>query len=387
MTQSTGKNQFKNSIVFLSRILRNNGVNTTVRETLDAVDAIRHINTNDAEHFLLALRTSLIKDPRDFLIFDKLFRAMWNERSVDEDKTVLENSHGRNAISEKLKTSQEGEVVYSIVTDEGIDDNNMDEKIMSNGRIIYSPLDIKTRRTIDNFRLTHERNIKLAVKRFKRNVATLPGRRLQLSHSGDIDLKRTIRRSLNHGVLFSKLIRSKKKTQRTKLLILLDISGSMDEYTERLFHVIFTMKKMIPSLEVLAFSVGLVRLTDYFSINDPDMISNRISDNITNWGSGTKIGYSLKLMLDRYYNIIDSKTVVVIISDGWDVGDMNILKSSLIELKRKIHTLVWLNPLIDKPGFQPITMGMSEALPYIDHFGSPRIFEEVREQRKYFKNI
>ena len=158
----------------------------------------------------------------------------------------------------------------------------------------------------------------------------------------------------------------------------------MDEQSEDIYLLFYSLKNISPRTELFIFSTELVRLTSLFSFNNFHKIAESISKRVQIWGSGTRIGECFEDFLKRYGSLIDKDTTVLIISDGWDLGDPKILNEAMYLMKSKSSRIIWLNPHARTQGYEPSCMGMKTALPYIDVLSSPDVFTSRQSFEQYF---
>jgi uncharacterized protein with von Willebrand factor type A (vWA) domain len=188
---------------------------------------------------------------------------------------------------------------------------------------------------------------------------------------GAPDLRRTIRRSLRTGgeVLAREATRPGMRPRR--LVLLVDVSGSMEPYARaltRFGHAAVASRKR-GQVEVFAVGTRVTRITRELATHDPDQALRRAADSVTDWAGGTRLGEGLRRFNDRWgVRGIGRGAVVVILSDGWDRGDPEVLGAELARLRRVAHRLVWVNPLKATPGYAPLARGMAAALPHVDEF-------------------
>jgi uncharacterized protein with von Willebrand factor type A (vWA) domain len=185
-----------------------------------------------------------------------------------------------------------------------------------------------------------------------------------------LDLRRTLRHSLRAGGEFFSWSYRESKWKPRPLVIIADISGSMERYTRVLLHFIYGMKSTLTQpVEAFVFSTRLTRITRPLQIRDLDLALQNVGQLVNDWAGGTRIGESLK-----YFNfewgrrVLGRGAVVLVISDGWDRGDAELLNHEMARLKRNCHRVIWLNPLLGAPNYEPLTRGIQAALPHIDHF-------------------
>ncbi len=242
----------------------------------------------------------------------------------------------------------------------------------------YSPAETLGRKSFRNSN-ADSALLKRSLKRFARKMATRPGRRLVPSETGDVDLRRTFRAGLSTGGQFVGLERRRRKISKSKIVLVCDISGSMDSHSDQLLELLYYSCNTSRRTDVFAFSTRLVRLNRYLEGRSLWSASQLISENVNFWSSGTRIGSALGTLLAEYPGSLRSSTVLVIISDGWELGDLGVLESNLGSIRRSVNRIIWLNPLADNPGYEPLTAGMKTALPYIDVFAGLKIFKDRRE--------
>jgi uncharacterized protein with von Willebrand factor type A (vWA) domain len=189
------------------------------------------------------------------------------------------------------------------------------------------------------------------------------------SGAGDFDARRTLRASLRRGGEVVELRRRKRKTKRRDLVLLCDISGSMDRYSRLLLHFVHTVRHAVGSVEAFVFGTRITRVTRQLRHRDTQAALNEIAGSVVDWAGGTRIGDSL-FHFNRSWarRVLGRGAIVIIISDGWDRGDVRLLAKEMRRLQRGAFRLIWLNPLLGSAGYRPQTIGMRAALPYVDDF-------------------
>ncbi len=175
-----------------------------------------------------------------------------------------------------------------------------------------------------------------------------------------------------------------RKIARSKIVVLADVSGSMDQQSEEIYLILYLFKNVSANSELFVFSTDLMRLTNLAGFNDFRLSAERISKRVEIWGSGTRIGECFRNFLEKYESLVDRDTVIVIISDGWDLGDPKVLDESMRRLKSLSHRIIWLNPHLKTKGYEPSCVGMKAALPYVDVFAPTEVFASRPSFEEYF---
>jgi uncharacterized protein with von Willebrand factor type A (vWA) domain len=164
--------------------------------------------------------------------------------------------------------------------------------------------------------------------------------------------------------------RRQRKVKPRPLVIIADISGSMERYTRLLLHFIYSLSEGLhQKVEAFVFSTRLTRITRQLRERDVDQALLLVSRQVPDWSGGTRIGEALKTFNFVWgRRVLGQGAVVLLISDGWDRGDVGLLKKEIARLQRSCYRLIWLNPLLGSHEYEPLTRGMQAALPYVDDF-------------------
>ncbi|MCW3017134.1 MAG: hypothetical protein JWO02_4226, partial [Solirubrobacterales bacterium] len=196
------------------------------------------------------------------------------------------------------------------------------------------------------------------------------GRRTRAVHHGGgrPDLPGTLRASLRTGGEPIHIARRRPVPVARPLILLLDVSGSMAPYARMLLQYAQAAATARPRVQVFAFGTRLTPLTRELQGRDPDAALARAADAVVDWSGGTRIGASLGTLQRTYGRRLGRGAVVVILSDGWDRGEPELLAAELARLRRSAHRVIWLNPLKAAPDYEPLARGMAAALPHTDHF-------------------
>jgi uncharacterized protein with von Willebrand factor type A (vWA) domain len=196
-------------------------------------------------------------------------------------------------------------------------------------------------------------------------------RRRRGARDGTLDVPRTLRRALRTGgEPFERRYRARRRAPR-RLVLLLDVSGSMSRQSRAMLVLAHALLRERPSTEVFCFGTRLTPATRSLAVRDPWEALRRASEEVADWEGGTRIGESLKAFLDRDgHRGLARGAVVVLCSDGLDVGDPELLRAQMERLSRLAHRVVWLNPLKQDARYEPLARGMHAALPYVDVFAS-----------------
>jgi hypothetical protein len=220
-------------------------------------------------------------------------------------------------------------------------------------------------------------------------LANRISRRFQYTVSGkEISLRKILRKNMQFGGELILLDFRKKKIKKRRVIFLCDVSGSMDIFTLMILQFIHALKRIDRRTEIFFFSTDLSRATGQFDVGDFTSAMKQIPGVISDWGGGTRIGYCLKLFNETFgKRQLSGKDIVMIFSDGWDRGEIDVLEGQMAILKRKAHKIIWLNPLMATRDYEPICQGMSAALPYVDYFLPMGNLNDLRSISRTLKKV
>jgi uncharacterized protein with von Willebrand factor type A (vWA) domain len=318
------------------------------------------VNREDVYH---AARATLLSHYREVEIFDTIFDLFWR---YPRDLALVADAPDElsHAIRE---VEDEGKGVWEVKEwneGEALETEDESEKIG------YSPEDVLTKKDFGTF---SEREIEVArqiIVRLAEVIATQVSRRREPSGKGrEVDFRRTWRKTLVYGNDATEIAFKRRKIKKPKLLLLCDVSGSMDRYSRFLVQFICGLQRAVSDVEVAVFSTRLTVISSLLRTNGVQKSLDAIARTVPDWSGGTDIGRCLGTFNTRFgRTLVTSKSVVIVVSDGWDRGDAERLRREMERLQQRCHRLVWLNPLLGSPGYQPLTRGMQAALPYVDDF-------------------
>ncbi len=359
--------QFLHNLLLFGRVLRRLGLDVNPGRMMDLISALDTIEIGKKSDFFYAARTLLVHEREDLLLFDEAFELFWRKPAESWDMQW-------QGFTRRRKPS--GPIVTHPPLKESAPQANETD---STSNETMSVIEV-TRTYSDRETLRHKNFAEMnaeeseAVKQMMSHLLwKVNERRTRRRRPGKgqlIDMRRTLRRSLqNEGEVFSWAYREPKLKPRP-LVVIADISGSMERYTRLLLHFIYGMKAALSQpMEAFVFSTRLTRITRPLQIRDLDLALKNVGELVNDWAGGTRIGESLKAFNFEWgRRVLGRGAVVLVISDGWDRGDVELLKREMARLKRSCHRLIWLNPLLGSPDYEPLTRGIQAALPHIDNF-------------------
>ena len=369
------RREFSANVVGFCRWLRRQGSSVSTPEQIDALRALDAIDLLEEENFYWSLRTTLAKSTREQEIFDEHFRHFWyvwdkidqlssRDQEEAEDPSVIIDDHLR-----KQK---------SLTINDWL--NNVDQASEEQEAAGYSPFEVVTERDFSDFLAQDLDEVDRLINEIGKSLALRFSRRTKTSRQrGPLDLRRTMRSSLRRGGELLDLAHRERKRQKLKLVLLCDVSKSMDLYSRFLIQFLYAFQSVYRRIETFVFSTSLHRVTEFLQTGELEEALNLMAESVPDWSGGTKIGESFGEFVEHYaLSLLDQGTVVLIISDGWDTGDVELLGESMRIMKLRSRSVIWLNPLMGNPDYRPSTQGMQAALPYIDILASAHNLSSLR---------
>ncbi len=365
------------SIVAFAQFVRSHGLNVGIQETQDALLAADTGIMSNRDQMRFALKSLFCQSPEERLVFEKLFVLFWDTNPTDlETRKNQTNIQGR--VEQKTNPSLVmmgfGKTQDSEEEAKNMSGANATERLKQTDLSKLSEMEADWLETI-------------AAKLFKEMALRLRRRMKNHQHKGLIHLRSTIRRNLSKGGEPIELMRRAQKPSKQRLIVLLDISGSMDKYSFLLLRFICTLRDYFRQLEAFVFSTHLVRVSKALKLTRIDDALALISEHAHHWSSGTKIGDCLDQFTAKYgKQLLNGSPTIIILSDGLDTGAPGLVEEQLRFMRHRSKRIVWLNPLKGMQGYAPEARGMKEAMPHLDTFSSAHSLQSLLELENILAN-
>tara|TARA_B100000029_G_scaffold299278_1_gene292221 strand:- start:146 stop:1357 length:1212 start_codon:yes stop_codon:yes gene_type:complete len=369
------QSQLHNAITVFGRFLRQAGYIVGTGEIMTAIDASSKIDLLNREDFRQALKSCLITDHKFIPLFDQLFDLYWrNPDRIENVSEILRKLYESRLSEEEIKGMKDqikelyNKRLESLKEKEKNIKEDNEEKMLD--VFLYSPEEILRSKRFDAYTADELEEAKKFIGQWKWEFGERKLRRLHVGRTPHrLNIRGTIRKNIFPTQDFIELQWKERKTKVRPLVVLTDISGSMDHYTRILLHFIFTIYSVNKHIEAFTFGTRLTRITHYLRQKDVNDALDLTNDSVEDWSGGTKIGETLEAF-NRIWarRVLNGGAVVLIISDGWDTGNIRLLKKEADRLHRSCHHIIWLNPNLGYTDFQPLTQGVQAILPHVDKF-------------------
>lgn len=354
------------NLVLFVDLLRSLGIGAGTARVVDLVTALESIDLGRRSDVRDALRCLLVIRKEDLALFDEAFEIFW--RKPREGETALD----LRAMGERRRFRKPK--MESRPPEEGADDSGEGREAVREGQPVLHPFFTYSAREV----LRHKDFERMSGEELDAIRAWVPDivlrlrerrtRRRRPGPRGQHDLRRSLRHSLRTEGEILRWMRLERRQEPRGVVILADVSGSMERYTRVLLLFAYAMAQRAPRrIEAFVFGTRLTRITRHLRGRDPERAMLETARSVQDWSGGTRIGEAL-----RSFNVNWARRVratgstIIVISDGWDRGDLELLRKEMARLQRSCRRLIWLNPLLGREGFEPLTGGMRSALPFVD---------------------
>jgi uncharacterized protein len=369
---------FLASLLAFGRVLRAAGIDVHIGRVLDLVDALGHVNLASREEVYYTCRALLVHGPEQIPAFDRAFETFWRARA---EPTLVRNRRER---TERVMTASESLIGEALPAESPDTD--------------ATPVDVALKTWSDRGGVADKDFAACTPDEQSRIAAALaalrwtPGerrtRRWVPGRGPRIDLRRAVAASRRTGGDVAVLPRRRRRTRPRPLVVLCDVSGSMERYSRMLLLFAHAVMKRRPRVEAFVFSTELTRVTRQLRRGRPDAALAALSRAVHDWSGGTRIGFALRSFNQRWARqVLTGGPVVLLISDGWDRGEPAQLAREIARLQRSCHRLVWLNPLLGTENYAPLTRGLQAALPFVDDFLAARTLTNFEELASHLNTL
>jgi uncharacterized protein with von Willebrand factor type A (vWA) domain len=365
------------SVVEFCRFVRENGLDSGIKATIDSVRAVGMVDQGGLDDCRHALRAVLSASKTDWDLFDQLFDAFWFGCRLETRARPVATPN--SVVSARNKQGIYLEVGNPASKEPGA---TKEER-----KVVAGASAIDRLRKVDFSRVPQDdlAELERLSERLLRRMSLRLSRRFRFTPlRGRIDLRRTIRAGAARGGEMMELRYKNRKKQAVRLVILLDVSDSMNPYSMFLFRFAYVLGKHFDQLTCFVFSTRLVHVSDVLKARSLPNALRALSAITTCWSGGTRIASALGEFNRSFGRRMRStETSVIILSDGWDTDEPGTLVAELKTLKQHAKKLIWLNPLLGLDQYEPVTGSMSAALPYIDVFAPAHNLQSLLELERH----
>lgn len=374
----------QDACVALGRALRDDGAHTTVDEELCFARALGEVDIASRERVYWAARACFVRHPAEVAGFDRTFERFWRAQELrplepgsehgESDPRMTGSQHGGETLPQMRVDGRESTLVgggsarasRELPTASGADGAEGHRRGVL---AAYSPTDVDTRREPLRYRRDELAALRRLAEDLREAVPRRRSRRPRVGRRGRLDVRRTLRRSLRTEGEALSLAYTAPSLRARRVLILCDVSGSMDRYSRVMLASLRAAVGSNRKTEAFVFATRLTRLTRVLGGDDAERALERARAGVEDWSGGTRIGEVTRVFNRTWARRgLARGAIVIVISDGWDRGDPEVLATELDRLRLQSRRLIWVNPRPLDVARQPLAIGLRAALPYVDDY-------------------
>lgn len=366
-----GSYDFTAHLTHFCRVLRSYGLLIGPLETADVMRAMSAVDVMDRGRVYWSLRSLLLSRRDDIPIYDWLFERFWNFETLPVRPYIASDDDLVGGAKEFRNVPN-----VAMMPEEDRSSENTLVQMIRTGASMRSAA---SRKDLSVLSADDMPELSRIAARMIRTMASRPGRRRKRHpRKGSPDLRHAFRMSLSAGGDIVQIPRRRRLPRVPRLLVMLDVSGSMERHAQLLLQLVFAVSQHTKRVETFVFSTSATRVTRELGAPTFSEALSRIGGVVANWSGGTRIGEALRHINAQHEQVMNRYTTVFLLSDGWDTGDAQDLADEVRRMRRRVRRIVWLNPLLGSADYEPITRSLQAALPYIDHHASARDIHSLK---------
>lgn len=358
--------QLLHNLLLFGRLCKALGMQITPHRMLEVAHALEHIQISRKTDFYHTLRSMMVSRQRDIEMFDEAFTEFWQRPAEDYMNLNLQS------LGEKRR-QKKTQFLPPTGSSPAEDDPNTSsvpiDQLMLGIVPTYSQQEAIRYKDFAEMSGVELDAAKKLMAQLPQALGFRRSRRFKSGQGSQINQRQLVRKNMRY---FGEPIHITTQVPRQKprpFILICDISGSMERYTRILLHFMHSLASTMFQVESFLFSTKLTRITRHIRHKSVDHALNEVGLQVKDWGSGTRTGDALKEFNFRWgRRVLGRGAIVMLITDGWDRGDPDLLRQEISRLGRSTHRLIWLNPLLAAPEYEPLTRGALAMLPHVDDF-------------------
>lgn len=361
------------NIMHFARVLRTAGLPVGPGKVLDAIDAVAQVGVGSRKDFYWTLHAVFVnrRDQRE--VFDQAFHFFWRNPNLLERMMgmLLPAMRGDEPAEDKPEMSARvAEALAGERGDDGAAQEQEDEEVEFDAALSVSAQEVLAEKDFEKMTNAELDQARQAIKRMALPIKPVKTRRYKADPGGRrADLRATMRASARQGGDMIWLKKRSRRREHPPLVVLCDISGSMDRYARMLLHFLHALTNDRDRVHSFLFGTRLTNITHYLRNRDPDAAIDKVAESVEDWAGGTRIGETLhRFNADWSRRVLSQGPVVLLITDGLDREGAVGLAPEMERLHKSCRRLIWLNPLLRYDGYAPKTAGARAMIPHVDEF-------------------
>jgi len=369
------------NLLLFGRVLRAAGVHVHRERMVDAIQATEWVGVRSRADLRATLCALLVHRHEDLPLFNEAFDLFFRAHGSSELDMPL-FSLGERA---RVVTRRDAGAPHRLDVEEPASDADAAAAFALGA---YSAIEVSRTKDFADFSAAELEEARRLLLRLRWEPGIRRTRRWERSLHGDIDMARLLRKNVMRGGELIELPRRVRRVAPRPIVLLADVSGSMDRYSRMLLAFASGLTRSARHVESFVFATRLTRVSRYVAATGGHRVVSRMVRDLHDWGGGTRIGEALRTFNTTWARrVMRHGPVVLIVSDGWDRGDPELLGRELARLRRRCSRLIWLNPLLGSASYEPLTRGMQAALAHIDDFMPAHNLKSIEDLARRLRDI
>lgn len=371
------------NLLAFGRVLRALGLDVSPTQGRDALAAVAAVGITSRTDVYHALRATLVSRAADLPVFAAAFDAFWRDHAAGPGRRAQGDAHETVSLEAEVVLPATDEDASEPETPDGDDEREQPPDAIRT----WSGADTLRDQDFADVTPAELEHIRAALSALTWSPGERRTRRWTRGRGSRVDLRRAWRERLRSGELLR--LPTRARTTRPRPLVLLaDVSGSMERYSRMLLHFAYALQRARGRVDVFLFSTRLTCVTRELASGSVDAAVVAVSRRVPDWSGGTRIGDALRTFHVRWArSVLSRRPVVLVVSDGWDRGDPIALQQQVARLQRSCHRLIWLSPLLGTADYRPLTRGLVAALPFVDDFLPARTLGNLEDLARHLNHL
>ena len=357
------------NVMHFARLLRAAGLRIGPDRAVDCVRALELAGCERREDWYWTMSAVLLSKEEQRPIFDQAFRIFWRDPQLVEKmmQALLPKAYGRAGKPEQQQSQRLSDALFK---DRNASEEKAEQKLEMDARLTFSSREVLQRMDFDTMSAAELAEAKRMLQQLRLPLPLIVTRRKKVANSGKtIDLRATLRQSLREGGDIIPLVRAAPAEIHPPLVVLCDISGSMNPYARMFLHFLHAITNDRDRVSVFVFGTRLTNITRQLRHRDVDVAMTRVAEAIKDWSGGTRIGWCLREFNWRWSRrLLSQNACLMLVSDGLDREAGEGLSEEMQRLHKSCKQLIWLNPLLRYDKFEARPAGVRAMLPHVDRF-------------------
>lgn len=359
------ENSLAGSIVLFGRVLKDNGLLVSIPTVMDALAGISCVGVDNRDDFKTVLKSTFMTRMEESALFDRLFQEFWIDRSAEAEESKIGRDESVSGISHPDEAPPDDEV---FLAETAVASSQEQAAWDARPHMMYSPREVLRSRDFKDIPEGYDARMARLVREIVAPLLRRASKRSRPVYSGSsLDFRRIFRRNVKYGGEIYELPGLKPKLRIKRIVFLCDVSGSMNLYQKFMLRFIREIHQLPTKVETFVFATDLHRITPLLARLPFVRAMEEVGRTVRDWSGGTRIGHCFQKFTSLWGGaMLGSSTVMLIHSDGWDRGEPELLEREMSKLHRRAYRVLWINPLLSGPSYEPTCRGMRAALPHID---------------------